>query len=55
MARADPLAKDFCDYDIEEFWKCVKKLNLCNNIQANCIEGKTDEKDIANHWKEKFL
>ena len=28
--------------------------NQCNNIQANCIEGKTGEKDIANHWKEYF-
>ena len=33
------------------FWKGVKKLNQCNNIQAHCIEGKTGEKDIANHWK----
>ena len=53
-ARADALAKDFCDYDNDEFWKGVKKLNQCNNIQANCIEGKTGEKDIANHWKEYF-
>ena len=27
-ARADALAKDFCDYDNDEFWKGVKKLNL---------------------------
>ena len=53
-ARADALAKDFCDYDNDEFWKGVKKLNQSNNIQANCIEGKTGEKDIANHWKEYF-
>ena len=46
--------KDFCDYDNDEFWKGVKKLNQSNNIQANCIEGKTGEKDIANHWKEYF-
>ena len=53
-AGADALAKDFCDYDNDEFWKGVKKLNQCNNIRANCIEGKTGEKDIANHWKEYF-
>ena len=54
-ARADASANDFCDYDNEEFWKGVKKLNQYNNIQANCIEDKTDEKDIASHWKEYFL
>ena len=36
-AKADALAKGFCDYDNDEFWKGVKKLNQCNNIQANCI------------------
>ena len=41
------------DY-VKGFSKGVKKLNQCNNIQANCIEGKTGEKDIANHWKEYF-
>ena len=54
LARPDALAKDFCDYDNDEFWKGFKKLNQCNNIQANCIEGKTGEKDIANRWKEYF-
>ena len=53
-ARADALAKDFCDYDNDEFWKGVKKLNQSNTIQANCIEDKTGVKDIANHWKEYF-
>ena len=53
-ARADALAINFCDYENNEFWKGVKKLNQCNNIQANCIEGKTGEKDIANHRKEYF-
>ena len=53
-ARVDALAKDFCDYDNDEVWKGVKKFNQCSNIQANCIEGKTGEKDIANHWKEHF-
>ena len=43
-----------CYYDNDEFWKGIKKLNQCNNIQANCIEGKTGEKDIAHHWKEYF-
>ena len=53
-ARADALAKDLCDNDHDDFWKGVKKLNQCNNIQANCIEGKSGENEIAIYWKNYF-
>ena len=32
----------------------MRKLNQCNNIQANCIEGKSDENEIAIYWKDNF-
>ena len=38
-ARADALVKDLCDNDHDDFWKGVRKLNHCNNIQANSIEA----------------
>ena len=53
-AKADALAKDLCDNDYDDFWKGVKKLNQCNNIQANCIEGKSGENEIAIYWKDYF-
>ena len=53
-ARADALAKDLCDNDHDDFWKGVRKLNQCNNIQANCIEGKSGENEIAIYWKDYF-
>ena len=53
-ARVDALAKDLCDNDHDDFWKSVKKLNQCNNIQANCIEGKSGENEIAVYWKNYF-
>ena len=52
--RADDLAKDLCDNDYDGFWKGVMKLNQCNNIQANCIEGKSGENEIAIYWKDYF-
>ena len=53
-ARADALAKDLCDNDYYYFWKGVKKLNQCNNIQANSIERKAGENEIAIYWKDYF-
>ena len=53
-ARADALAKDLCDNDDDDFWKVVKKLNQCNNIQASCIGGKSGETEIAIYWKDCF-
>ena len=51
---SNALAKDLCDNDYDDFWKGVKKLNQCNNIQANCIEGKSGENEIAIYWKDYF-
>ena len=54
-ARADALAKDLCNNDYDDVWKGVKKLNQCNNIQANCIElGKSGENEIAIYWNDYF-
>ena len=53
-ARADALAKDLCDNDHDDFWKGVNKLNQCNNIQVNCIKGKSGENEIAIYWKDYF-
>ena len=47
------IAKDLCDND-DDFWKGVRKLNQCNNIQANCIEDKSSENKIAIYWKDYF-
>ena len=52
--RADALAKELCDNDHDDFWKGVKKLNQCKNVQANCIEGKSGENEIAIYGKNYF-
>ena len=36
------------------FWKAVHKMNACNNVQANVIDGITGQDSIANYWKEHF-
>ena len=53
-ARADPLARDLYDNDVDSFWKVVHKMNPCNNVQANVIDGITGQEDIADYWKEHF-
>ena len=53
-ARADSLARDLYDNDVDGFWKAVHKMNACNNVQANVIDGITGQDSIANYWKEHF-
>ena len=53
-ARADSLARDLYDNDVDSFWKAVHKMNSCNNVQANVIDGITGQENIADYWKEHF-
>ena len=39
MARADSLAQDLSDQDVDGFWKTMHKMNNCNTILANVIDG----------------
>ena len=53
-AKAESLARDLYDNDVDSFWKAVHKINSCNNVQANVIEGITRQENIADYWKEHF-
>ena len=39
MARADSLAQDLSDQDVDGFWKTMHKMNNCNTILANVIDS----------------
>ena len=42
--RADSLARDLYDKDVDGFWKAVDKMNACSNVQAMllmALQGKT--------------
>ena len=54
MARADSLARDLSDKDVDGFWKTMRKMNNCNTIHANVIDGVTGPENIASHWKQHF-
>ena len=54
-ARADALARDLYDKDLDEFWSSVRQLNRNSSLLSNCIDGVTGEKNISNYWKEHFL
>ena len=51
-ARADILAKDFCETNNDDFWKSEEY--QCNNIQAHCIKGNSDDNEIVINWKDYF-
>jgi len=53
-ARADSMARDFYDNDVNEFWKTVKKVSQCGNMQANSIDGISGEVDISCFWKDHY-
>ena len=48
-ATADSLACDLYENNIDGFWKAVPKMNVCNNVQANVINGITGQDSIANY------
>ena len=54
MARADALAQDLSDKDVDGFWKNMNKMNCCNTILANVIDGVTGPDSIASYWKQNF-
>ena len=43
-ARADALARDLYDKDVDKFWSGVSQLNRSSSLLSNYIEGVTDEK-----------
>ena len=53
-ARADALARDLYDKDVDEFWSSVRQLNRSSSLLSNCIEGVTGEKTISDYWREHF-
>ena len=53
-ARADALARDLYDKDVDEFWSSVRQLNRSSSLLSNCIEGVTGEKNISDYWMEHF-
>ena len=54
MARADSLAQNLSDQDVDGFWKTMHKMNNCNTILANVIDGVSGLDSIASHWKQHF-
>ena len=52
--KADALARDLCDKDVDDFWKVVYKMNFNNTVQANVIDGITGQNNIADYWKQHF-
>ena len=54
MARAESLARDLSDKDVDGFWKTMCEMNNCNTIHANVTDGVTGSETIASHWKQHF-
>ena len=54
MARADSLAQDLNDQDVEGFRKTMHKVNNCNKILANLIAGVSGTASILLYWKQHF-
>ena len=46
MIKADALASDLLNNDYDSFWKDVRKLNSCDSIQSNIIDGIPCESNI---------
>ena len=36
-ARADSLAHDLYDNEVDSFWKAVHKMNSCNNVHCRAL------------------
>ena len=53
IVRADSLASDFFDKNIDDFWSNVRS-NQSSSILPNCIDDVSGEVDITNFWKEHF-
>ena len=53
-ARADALANELCENDIDGFWKDVSKINQTSNVIASSIDGISGECNISVFWKDHF-
>ena len=53
-ARADSLASDFFDKNIDDFWSNVRRSTQTSTILSNCIGDVSGKVDISNFWKENF-
>ena len=53
-AKADALARDLCDKDVDNFWKTVHEMNSNSTVQANVINGITGQDHIADYWRQHF-
>ena len=54
MIKADALASVLLNNDYDSFWKDVKKVNSCDSIQYNIIEGVSGESNITSLWTTYF-
>ena len=53
-ARADSLASDFFDKNIDDFWSNVRRSTQSSTILSNSIDDVSGDVDISNFWKEHF-
>ena len=55
--KADALASDLMNNDYDSFWKDVRKLNGCDSIQSNIIDGVSGESNNtrSNLWRTHFF
>ena len=53
-AKADALARDLSDKDVDGLWKTVYKINSNNIVQANVIDDITRQDNNADYWKQHF-
>ena len=54
MIKAGALASDLLNNDYDSFWKDVRKLNSCDSIQSNIIDGVSGKSNITNLWRTHF-
>ena len=46
----EKLADHIKDHDINDFWKDIRKHSETKSALSNCIDGVTEENDIADLW-----
>ncbi len=52
--RCDKLAEHMSELNMIDFWKQVKRMSSSKSIQGNCIDGVSEEVNIADRWKEHY-
>jgi hypothetical protein len=53
-AKADAMAKQLSDNNMNDFWKNVKQMSKNNSVMANVVNGCTGEWDIVNMWEDHY-